>query len=361
MHQRMFDMKDPYEAFTHLFQLFNYDHRAIVDGFDAEVPGKVAKTIEYIKTLHPSKSSRSDGQGPKSTTTNQSNRPRGSTLRTVYEQASLMNDHGYKLVKVRDRVSDQVICRPMKLLTRRQYSHVGLAIRHRDGQQCVAKMVRNNSVELEMMRSLNTGDRRSNEHNHAIPLLDVIATETSDMSVMIMPRMATIQDLRGPLDDKGYLSVARQIVDGFRYLHSVGIAHLDIKPDNVVLDEATQRVYIIDFGHAVYVDAHPVFNRFRGTEEWVAPEVLANKEYEVKAADVWAVGELIKIIGLLVANPDSPIGTTLYDVSQWLSSEDPSNRPKLEAVVIPQMADVGRGTKQMQARVPTLPVHAIKA
>ena len=127
------------------------------------------------------------------------------------------------------------------------------------------------------------------------------------------------------------------------------------------IDETTQRVYIIDFGHAVYVEARPVIDHFRGTRDWVAPEVLANEEYEVKAADVWAVGWLIGTVGMLATQPNSPVRKVLYNVSKWLRNEDPSKRPKLEEVVIPQMADVGRETKWMQESVPMLPLHAIKA
>lgn len=48
----------------------------------------------------------------------------------------------------------------------------------------------------------------------------------------------------------------KQIVEGFEYLHNIGIAHRDIKLDNILIEEKTRMIKIIDFGFAAFtVDA----------------------------------------------------------------------------------------------------------
>lgn len=44
----------------------------------------------------------------------------------------------------------------------------------------------------------------------------------------------------------------KQIVEGFDYLHSQGIAHRDIKLDNILIEEKTKMIKIIDFGFACF-------------------------------------------------------------------------------------------------------------
>jgi|TARA_B110000305_G_C19447373_1_gene645646 serine/threonine protein kinase len=44
----------------------------------------------------------------------------------------------------------------------------------------------------------------------------------------------------------------KQIIEAFEYLHSNGIAHRDVKLDNILVEEKTRMVKIIDFGFAAF-------------------------------------------------------------------------------------------------------------
>ncbi|KAI8983527.1 kinase-like domain-containing protein [Pilobolus umbonatus] len=86
----------------------------------------------------------------------------------------------------------------------------------------------------------------------------------------------------------------RQLVDGVHYLHSMGIAHRDLKLDNVVLDHAGI-VKIIDFGCST-VFKYPFENNISltkgifGSNPYIAPEQYGNESYDPRLADVWSCG-----------------------------------------------------------------------
>jgi p70 ribosomal S6 kinase len=88
-----------------------------------------------------------------------------------------------------------------------------------------------------------------------------------------------------------------EIMLGVDHLHSLGILHRDLKPENILLDGITGHVCLTDFGLAK--DFGPNWNddvedgdRARticGTQEYMAPEMVARKGYG-KAADYWSLG-----------------------------------------------------------------------
>lgn len=86
--------------------------------------------------------------------------------------------------------------------------------------------------------------------------------------------------------------VFRQICDGVDYLHSIGLAHRDLKLDNCVMTE-TNVVKIIDFGTAT-VFHYPGKQQVKatgvvGSDPYLAPEVLSEESYDPRKTDVWSV------------------------------------------------------------------------
>ncbi|GAB7350689.1 hypothetical protein MBLNU459_g1251t1 [Dothideomycetes sp. NU459] len=84
-----------------------------------------------------------------------------------------------------------------------------------------------------------------------------------------------------------------QILSGVTYLHSMGLAHRDLKLDNVVVNEHGI-MKIIDFGSAV-VFKYPFENDIVlstgvvGSDPYLAPEVYDNSRYDPQPADVWSI------------------------------------------------------------------------
>jgi len=99
------------------------------------------------------------------------------------------------------------------------------------------------------------------------------------------------------LDDQLAKRLFFQVCQGIRYLHDRHIVHRDVKLENLLLDEAGAEdhgtVKIIDFGFSTIVPAGKKLNIFCGTPSYMAPEIVARKEYLGFCADIWAMGVLL--------------------------------------------------------------------
>ena len=85
----------------------------------------------------------------------------------------------------------------------------------------------------------------------------------------------------------------KQILSGVAYLHGMGLAHRDLKLDNVVVNDRGI-MKLIDFGSAV-VFRYPFENDIVpasgivGSDPYLAPEVYDEKKYDPRPTDVWSL------------------------------------------------------------------------
>jgi protein-serine/threonine kinase len=94
-------------------------------------------------------------------------------------------------------------------------------------------------------------------------------------------------------DMKKNLRYFSQVLDGMEYLHSVGIAHLDMKLENIVIDENQNLVKIIDFGYSVIFRADNTkleMSHRCGTECYFPPEFHTKIHYQCEKVDMWCLG-----------------------------------------------------------------------
>ncbi|XP_047363623.1 serine/threonine-protein kinase 17B-like isoform X1 [Vespa velutina] len=98
-------------------------------------------------------------------------------------------------------------------------------------------------------------------------------------------------------EERQVARLLKQILDGIAFLHSLNVAHLDIKPQNLVLtgDFPDCDVKLCDFGISRYISHGADIREILGTPDYVAPEVL-NYEPISLATDMWSVGVLLYVL-----------------------------------------------------------------
>lgn len=96
----------------------------------------------------------------------------------------------------------------------------------------------------------------------------------------------------GTIDEEFAKPIFKQILEVIKYIHDKGIAHRDLKLENVLLDNRGH-IKLIDFGFSKFADQGQVFKTPCGSPAYAAPEVMGGSAYDGKAADMWSCGVLL--------------------------------------------------------------------
>ncbi len=153
------------------------------------------------------------------------------------------------------------------------------------------------------------------------------------------------ENMAGRCDESDIIKVLHDVAAGLEYLHSQGIVHQDIKPDNILVDDDCNFL-VTDFGISTKAEGQGrgSSGRSGGTPEYMGPERSQKGALAEPEGDIWALGASVYELltgyppfgdhgGLLQATgepiPDMPAGLQ-PEVAGLIRScldADPKNRP----------------------------------
>lgn len=84
-----------------------------------------------------------------------------------------------------------------------------------------------------------------------------------------------------------------QILTTVDYLHTINIAHCDLKFENILYDEDTGELKLIDFGFSIDDPENNPPTFLCGTPSYMAPEEIMKKNIDVFKADIWSLGVIL--------------------------------------------------------------------
>uniref|UniRef100_A0A1L8DKQ5 non-specific serine/threonine protein kinase n=1 Tax=Nyssomyia neivai TaxID=330878 RepID=A0A1L8DKQ5_9DIPT len=138
------------------------------------------------------------------------------------------------------------------------------------------------------------------DSEHIVKLHSVHETKSE---IALILELATGGELQAILDNVGELTESqartcmREILRALQYLHKKCIAHLDLKPQNILLcgDKVEDGLKLCDFGISRVVEEGGKIRDILGTPDYVAPEVIQYEPLCLKT-DIWSVGVLAYVL-----------------------------------------------------------------
>jgi len=132
--------------------------------------------------------------------------------------------------------------------------------------------------------------------------------ESIDQLYIIMSACEGGELFMGIEEDEGFSEkkaskIFGEMLSAIYYLHSRGIAHCDLKPENFLFKNKRTSsnasdnfgaIKLIDFGMAKIVKWRRYHTRLRGTPYYMAPEVIKGK-YD-QSADMWSMGIILYVM-----------------------------------------------------------------
>ncbi|KAL0835711.1 hypothetical protein Bca101_087600 [Brassica carinata] len=198
--------------------------------------------------------------------------------------------------------------------------------------------------------------RRLHNHPNVLKIHEVMATKTKIYLVMELAaggELFTRIRRFGCIQESAARRYFQQLASALTFCHREGIAHRDVKPQNLLLDKQGN-LKVSDFGLSALPEHRSSTGLLQtscGTPAYTAPEVIAQKSYDGAKADSWSCGVfLFVLLAGYVPFEDSNVVTMYrkiqgrdYKFPNWISKParsiiyklldpNPETRMSIEAV-----------------------------
>lgn len=132
----------------------------------------------------------------------------------------------------------------------------------------------------------------------------------------------------GPLSAREAVRLLLDVAYALAYAHGRGVVHRDIKPDNIMIERATGRALLMDFGVARSIDSAPTaaagmtrVGEVVGTPEYMSPEQATGEELDGRS-DLYSLGLVahFAVTGLIAFGGDSAARILVRKLTESLPS-----------------------------------------
>ena len=151
--------------------------------------------------------------------------------------------------------------------------------------------------ELEIMKSLSHPNIVSLRHSFFTPgtkpndvYLNLVMEYVPDTLYRIVRNYRQTNECLPLISIKYY---SYQILRSLEYIHSLGICHRDIKPQNLLLDTSTHRLALCDFGSAKRLVRGEPNIAYICSRYYRAPELCLGATEYTTSIDIWSSGCVI--------------------------------------------------------------------
>lgn len=132
-------------------------------------------------------------------------------------------------------------------------------------------------------------------HDHLVPIYDVGSVDGQPYYAMQLVQGGDLSSLtrESTLPDRVAARYLSQISSGVSAAHSAGMLHRDIKPQNILIDQATDRAMLTDFGLARWQSTDSSLTQagqILGTPSYMPPEQIRDSSQIDARADVYSLG-----------------------------------------------------------------------
>lgn len=103
--------------------------------------------------------------------------------------------------------------------------------------------------------------------------------------------LATVAKRKGAMSESEAREYLKAIAKAMKYCHEQGVAHGDLKAENVLVN-AAGGLKLIDFAFAFKGEPGEKVATYCGTQSYMAPEIFDKAPHCPRQADVWAFGVL---------------------------------------------------------------------
>uniref|UniRef100_A0AAR2KVC0 non-specific serine/threonine protein kinase n=1 Tax=Pygocentrus nattereri TaxID=42514 RepID=A0AAR2KVC0_PYGNA len=138
------------------------------------------------------------------------------------------------------------------------------------------------------------------QHPQLVMLTDTYESPTAYILILELLEGGRLLDYLVAHDELMEEKVAffiKDTLEALQHLHTCKVAHLDLKPENLMVDlrMPVPCVKLIDFGDAVQISGHRYVHLLLGNPEFAAPELIQGTPVSL-STDVWSVGVLAYVL-----------------------------------------------------------------